>query len=112
MWRAVERIIPDIRTRCEITMVCSRRNKHDSCIWLGGSAVCALRGGGAECGQEDEQRGSTLPPRPNSMSAVFWQVGTPLTHRHFLRRAYGTYGPGTPHSSSQCKRAAPRVNLC
>jgi phytoene dehydrogenase-like protein len=41
MWRAVERIIPDIRQRCEITM-----------------------------------------------------VGTPLTHRHFLRRAYGTYGPG------------------
>jgi len=41
MWRAVERIIPDIRERCEITM-----------------------------------------------------VGTPLTHRHFLRRAYGTYGPG------------------
>jgi hypothetical protein len=22
------------------------------------------------------------------------QVGTPLTHRHFLRRAMGTYGPG------------------
>jgi len=22
------------------------------------------------------------------------QVGTPLTHRHFLRRAYGSYGPG------------------
>ena len=41
LWRAVEHIIPDIRQRCEVTM-----------------------------------------------------VGTPLTHKRFLRRHKGSYGPG------------------
>ena len=46
LWRAVEHIIPDIRQRCEVTM-----------------------------------------------------VGTPLTHKRFLRRHKGSYGPGPLHNA-------------
>lgn len=41
---------------------------------------------GRPCGRSPTRGGESL--------TLFRQVGTPLTHRHFLRRAMGTYGPG------------------
>lgn len=110
LWRGVERVIPDIRQRAELSLVRStplygRRSARpalnerllireldaSTCPSLSlppapVSAPCWGCAGGR--GQLSHSRCQLVRPAPRLS-----QVGTPLTHSRYLRRHRGSYGP-------------------